>query len=61
MVSQYLDICGGHWSSATGDVKYLTRHVTSQDYAIEDHVTLWMGALHYMLPNCQVWWPQALW
>ena len=34
MVSQHLDICGGHWSSANGDVKYLTRHVTSQDYAI---------------------------
>ena len=34
MVSQHLDICGGHWSSANGDVKYLTRHVTSQDYEI---------------------------
>ena len=33
------DIFGGHWSchwsNASGDIKYLVRHMTSQNYVIE--------------------------
>lgn len=32
MVSQHIDIFCGHWPGANGDVKYLTFHVTPQDF-----------------------------
>ena len=35
MVSHHLAMFGGHWSSASGDIKYLTCHVTLQNHVIE--------------------------
>ena len=35
MLSQHLAMFAGHWSSASGDIKYLTCHVTSLTYVIE--------------------------
>ena len=42
---------GGHWSSASGDKKYLTCHVTSQK-----HVTKGVGTPHCLSLLSQVWW-----
>ena len=33
--SHHLAMFGGHWSSASGDIKYLICHVTSQNHVIE--------------------------
>ena len=35
MVSHHLAMFGGHWSSASGDIKYLKYHVTLQNHVIE--------------------------
>ena len=35
MVSHYLAIFDDHWSSAGGDIKYLTCHVTFQNHVVE--------------------------
>ena len=34
-MGQHLVKFGGHWSNASGDIKYLTCHVTSQKQATE--------------------------
>ena len=34
-LSHHLAIFYGHWSSASGDTKYLTSHVTLQNHVIE--------------------------
>ena len=44
MVSHHLAMFGGHWSSASGDVKYLTCHVTLQNYVIEGSVNFVSGS-----------------
>ena len=35
MVSHHLAMFGDHWSSASGNIKYLIFHVTSQNHLIE--------------------------
>ena len=35
MVSHLLAMFGDHWSSASGNIKYLVFHVTSQNHLIE--------------------------
>ena len=44
MVSHHLAMFGGHWSSASGDVKYLTCHVTLKNYVIEGSVNFVSGS-----------------
>ena len=51
MVSQPLAMFGGHWSSATGDIKYLMCHVISQNLVIEGSgnfmswSSIWVGTI----------------
>ena len=40
MASQHLVMFGGHWSSASGDIKHLTCHVNLQNHVTRDQVTL---------------------
>ena len=35
MVSLHIGMCGGHWYTASGDIKYLISHVTLQNHIIE--------------------------
>ena len=35
MVSHHLAMLGGHWISGSGDIKYLTCHMTLQNHEIE--------------------------
>ena len=35
MVSHHLAMLGGHWPSASGDIKYLSCHETSQNHVTE--------------------------
>ena len=35
MVTHHLIVFSGYWSSKSGDIKYLTRHVTLQNHVIE--------------------------
>ena len=35
MVSHHLIMFGGHWSNASGNMKYLICHMTSQNHVIE--------------------------
>ena len=44
----------GHWSSESGDKKYLICHVTSQDHKIEGSSNFRVAAFHGMSPLCQV-------
>ena len=53
-------MCGGHWSNASGGIKNLIFHVTSQNYMIEGSCNVMSGRVGTppgMSPPCQVWWP----
>ena len=53
----HLPMFGGHWSSASGDVIYLTRHVTSQNHVIERPRNFldWISSWHVItLPSVVV-------
>ena len=44
MVSYHLAMFGGHWSSASGDLKYLTYHVTLQIRVIKGSSNVMIGS-----------------
>ena len=44
MVSYHLAMFGGHWSSASGDIKYLTYHVTLQIRVIKGSSNVMIGS-----------------
>ena len=48
-MSYHLAMFGGHWSSASGDIKYLISR------ELRDQTILCVGVLHGMSPPYQVW------
>ena len=44
MLIHHLVIFGGHWSNASGDIKYLICHVTSQNFVIEGSFNFMSGS-----------------
>ena len=53
--SHHLAMPDSCWSSASGYIKYLIYHVTSQNCIQNQGSSLWVGALHGMPPPPKVW------
>ena len=53
-MSHHLALSDGHWSSASGDIKYLTCHVTLQNKVTEGSSNFINGSSHGISPPCQV-------
>ena len=57
MVCHHPDKSGGHWPSASGDIKYLTFHVTLQKHVVEGSYTFMSGSSSFHIttvPNLVV-------
>ena len=52
-VSHNLVMFGGHWSSTSGDIKYLTCHVTSQNHMTEGSSNFISGSSSWYVTNLQ--------
>ena len=56
-VSHHFFIPGDHWFSASGDIKYLTCHMTLKSHVIEGSCKLMNGNFLWYITTCQVWLP----